>query len=156
MPGVRISPGRLYACSSEEERWPAKPKDVGSIPTRRTGIQTCYNVWMAYKDKLDPRARQARMKWYRSNKAKQVNRQKERRHETRAWMRTLKVECSKCSESHVACLQFHHEDPSEKEFNIGAAITNGLSKDRILKEIEKCVVLCANCHAKEHWNHLAG
>jgi hypothetical protein len=28
---------------------------------------------------------------------------------------------------------------------------DGVIEARILKEIEKCIVLCANCHAKEHW-----
>ena len=31
-------------------------------------------------------------------------------------------------------------------------VGNGLSADRILKEIEKCVVVCSNCHKKIHWN----
>lgn len=25
------------------------------------------------------------------------------------------------------------------------------SKERILREIEKCVVICSNCHRKLHW-----
>jgi len=37
-------------------------------------------------------------------------------------------------------------------FNVADAVRNGLSLDTIKKEIEKCIVLCANCHAIRHYN----
>ncbi len=37
-------------------------------------------------------------------------------------------------------------------FNIGDAVRDGISLDRIKKEINKCIVLCANCHAIRHYN----
>ena len=37
-------------------------------------------------------------------------------------------------------------------FNIGDAVRDGISLDRIKKEIEKCIVLCANCHAIRPFN----
>ena len=37
-------------------------------------------------------------------------------------------------------------------FNIADAVRNGLSLDTIKKEIKKCIVLCANCHAIRHFN----
>jgi hypothetical protein len=55
-----------------------------------------------------------------------------------------------CSESDPVCLTFHHKDPKEKEFEIGACISKGLSWEKILIEIAKCEVLCMNCHAKYH------
>lgn len=39
---------------------------------------------------------------------------------------------------------FHHLNASEKEYNLG--ILSTLSWDRILKEINKCIPLCSNCH----------
>jgi predicted HNH restriction endonuclease len=45
-------------------------------------------------------------------------------------------------------LDFHHIDKETKEFTIGA-IKKG-SKEKILKEIDKCVCLCANCHREFH------
>ena len=58
--------------------------------------------------------------------------------------------CKECGFSHPAALQFHHRDASEKEFNIGDATRLGWSLTRIMKEIEKCDILCANCHAIHH------
>jgi len=45
---------------------------------------------------------------------------------------------------------FHHIDPATKQFSIG---TNGHCRkwEDVLIEIEKCIILCANCHRIEHW-----
>ncbi len=46
-------------------------------------------------------------------------------------------------------LEFHHRDPSTKEFNLGLG---GLTRswERIKREVEKCDLLCANCHRERH------
>lgn len=48
---------------------------------------------------------------------------------------------------HQAALQFHHVDPTEKEYGLSA---RGLSRsfERAREEASKCVLLCANCHAE--------
>lgn len=49
----------------------------------------------------------------------------------------------------IGALEFHHLDPDEKEFTIsGSGHTRSL--DRVLEEIEKCILLCANCHREVH------
>lgn len=58
--------------------------------------------------------------------------------------------CSRCPENHIACLDFHHRDPDAKEFKINAAYERRYSKAKIMKEIEKCDIVCANCHRKLH------
>jgi len=60
-----------------------------------------------------------------------------------------KLKCNRCGENHSACLEFHHKDPSTKEALVSDMAAKSSTK-RILKEIEKCEVLCANCHRKEH------
>jgi hypothetical protein len=46
-------------------------------------------------------------------------------------------------------LSFHHVNPKEKEFDLSS---RGLTRswERIKKEIDKCVLLCANCHMEIH------
>jgi hypothetical protein len=60
--------------------------------------------------------------------------------------------CADCGERHPAALQFHHVNAEDKMFNVGDAIRGGRSLDTIKKEIEKCIVLCANCHLIRHYN----
>lgn len=56
--------------------------------------------------------------------------------------------CIKCDEKEPCCLDFHHIDSSTKDGII--AERRNASEAWIRKEIEKCVVLCANCHRKLH------
>lgn len=63
-----------------------------------------------------------------------------------------KCGCMFCGEKEPIALDFHHLNSSEKEYNIGKLIT--YSTNKILKELEKCIVLCANCHRKVHANIL--
>ncbi len=58
--------------------------------------------------------------------------------------------CVHCPEKDPACLDFHHRDPGEKEGHIGEFRRFGM--ERLLAEIAKCDVLCANCHRKHHRN----
>ncbi len=57
--------------------------------------------------------------------------------------------CSKCGESDIRVLEFDHIVAKEKKGNISQMIANGLSLKTIKEEIEKCDVLCANCHRKK-------
>lgn len=59
--------------------------------------------------------------------------------------------CKDCGETHPACLQFHHIDPATKLFAVNRAAVNKIPIDRLMAEIAKCELLCANCHAKRHW-----
>jgi len=49
---------------------------------------------------------------------------------------------------HAVALDFDHLDPSEKDFTIGTKYTHKPWQS-ILDEIEKCRILCANCHRVE-------
>lgn len=46
-------------------------------------------------------------------------------------------------------LEFHHKDPSKKDFNVSKK-GHCRSWQRVSKEIEKCNLLCANCHREIH------
>lgn len=56
--------------------------------------------------------------------------------------------CLLCSEKELVALDLHHLDPSTKEAHVSELLTYGPKK--LLSEIEKCVILCANCHRKVH------
>ena len=66
-----------------------------------------------------------------------------------AAIKYLGGKCKKCGwHGNQAAIQFHHKDSKIKEFGIGSVANK--SWDSIKKEIGKCILLCANCHAIEH------
>ena len=73
------------------------------------------------------------------------------------WLREYKaaLHCKLCGyNEHPAAFDFHHRDPKMKECEIADAPNRGWNRARILREIEKCDILCANCHRIEHFGHL--
>ena len=59
--------------------------------------------------------------------------------------------CKVCNQEYPSyMMDFHHRDPSEKEFTISRPKTAQRSVRRIQKEIDKCDVLCKHCHVKTH------
>lgn len=60
--------------------------------------------------------------------------------------------CKICEQSyHFSCYEFHHRNPLEKKFEIGFRMLK--YKMTILKEeVDKCDLLCANCHRKYHYD----
>jgi len=77
---------------------------------------------------------------------------KKRKKQLLEWMLQYKEQrgCLKCGETHPYCLEFHHPDIKEKEYLVSDLIRHGASKKLILREIDKCILLCANCHRKFH------
>lgn len=92
--------------------------------------------------------------YYKKNTIKERKRTKEYKAEVILKVRLYKQDlmCSVCSESHISCLHFHHTDPLEKEYNIAQMASKGKSFKSIKSEIDKCTVLCANCHCKLHYD----
>jgi len=54
--------------------------------------------------------------------------------------------CSQCGESDPVVLEFHHVEGKGKEVSV--MVAGGYPIETIQKEIDKCDVLCANCHRK--------
>lgn len=75
----------------------------------------------------------------------------EKRQHLRAWLDEHKATagCSRCAESDPRCLVFHHVD--DKRASISELVANCRPRDEIEAELQRCVVLCANCHRKEHF-----
>ena len=94
--------------------------------------------------------KEKRKEFYEQNKERLVEYQKNRYNELldvfQKWKKTLK--CSRCGENDHACLDFHHSNPAEKEVGVIRQITKSMSS--VLRELKKCVVVCANCHRRIH------
>jgi 5-methylcytosine-specific restriction endonuclease McrA len=73
-----------------------------------------------------------------------------------AWRKRTKIKlieymggkCCVCGyDKCVGALQFHHKNPNEKDFTISGKT---LSFDRLKNEVDKCMLVCSNCHAEIH------
>ena len=112
---------------------------VGSAAWRAANADKVRGYWRAY---------------YYRNREEVAEGRRRRKADLRAWLRMYKASlvCATCGENHPAALDFHHSDPSEKELSIGEATGYGWARAKLLDEIAKCEVLCANCHRKRHWS----
>jgi predicted nucleic-acid-binding Zn-ribbon protein len=110
---------------------------------------------MPYKDLEVRKAyhKEQSRKHYEANKEaviqKTADKKKAFRIEWQEYKATLA--CTKCGFSHSAALDFHHENPEEKEYNIHRLLSNG-QYAKLHKELKKCIVLCANCHRIHHYD----
>lgn len=59
--------------------------------------------------------------------------------------------CAKCGDNRSYVLDYHHINPEEKDEKISRMISNNYNLDKIEQEINKCIVLCANCHREFHF-----
>lgn len=70
----------------------------------------------------------------------------------RAAVKRLGGKCMRCGyDKCIAALSFHHTNPQEKEFGL-AANGNFHNWNEYWAEAQKCILLCANCHAEEHYD----
>ncbi len=95
--------------------------------------------------------------WYGRNKnrLRTIERVSKRRLENKRWFNELKskLKCEECGENHPACLDFHHIDGRESINRCISRMSWCCKRERVIEEIKKCKVLCANCHRKEQWNN---
>lgn len=86
-------------------------------------------------------------KYYRENKKDYPERTRKKEKILKEIIQDRKKECSNCGEKEKVCLDFHHL--RDKKFNLAHGSKTG-SITKVLEELEKCIVLCANCHRKLH------
>lgn len=95
---------------------------------------------------------------FEQNKKVYTNQQK------RGWNRKKKLvnmfggKCNRCEYSrNYSALTFHHINPKEKSFNLDVRNLSNRPWDDIVKEANKCELLCHNCHGEHHNpNHMIG
>lgn len=85
---------------------------------------------------------------YERHKQPYVERASRRRRELRQIVRELKERpCKDCGVSYpYFVMDFDHRDPALKLINPNAMATRGWAIERIRAELEKCDVVCSNCH----------
>ena len=92
---------------------------------------------------------------YMKNKSYYKNKRDLFRIKRSEWFRELKDNkpCADCGNKfpHYV-LQHDHLPGAEKLFNVSTAVTQGISIKKIKLEIEKCELVCANCHAKRTYD----
>ena len=86
---------------------------------------------------------------YQANKERRQHQNKVRQAEFMAWYVNLKAgrPCADCrGEFHPAAMQWDHLPGFEKEAALSLLARRG-GRQRVLDEIKKCELVCANCHA---------
>jgi hypothetical protein len=92
--------------------------------------------------------------WHQANRDRRMplirDRKRKHKSEMLAWIRELK-EGSPCVDCHrhypYYVMQYDHISDN-KEVNIANVASRAWSKERIRSEIDKCDLVCANCHAE--------
>lgn len=106
---------------------------------------------MAGRDPV--KQQEAKRRYYERNKETVKDKARNHARETRAkikqWLHNylLGHPCVDCGETDPIILEFDHI--RDKEFSIGEANSMGISLKRVIAEVAKCEVRCANCHRKK-------
>jgi hypothetical protein len=89
-----------------------------------------------------------RTEHYSRNKEKIYSQIKTRQQELKdkLWEYKSKHPCLDCGETDPVVLEFDHL--RDKEANVSTLVLRGAGWDTILAEIEKCEIVCANCHRR--------
>ncbi len=107
---------------------------------------------MAYRD--PGRQREAERKWYRENRQRVFEKKNRKKARLRDLVRAAKerpcVDCGNRFPYYV--MDFDHVDGAK--VMIVSKLANMGGTERLLKEIAKCEVVCANCHRVRSWNRL--
>jgi len=117
-----------------------------------------------YRDEVPEHVNKTQQEWeelsyhaqyYYLNEERQENmreRQRERRNEKKELLSEKKSEegCYFCGLENPVCLDFHHKNSEEKKESVSRMADKDYSVELIELEIEKCEVICANCHRKLH------
>ena len=104
--------------------------------------------WKAQRKRYKQRHPEKVREWRVRHRVRIKGYEKERRIRLARWLDeyTVACGCAMCGLDEPWCLDFHHLEPSEKEYTMSQIAR--VSWRRVLVEIEKCVVVCANCHRR--------
>lgn len=102
---------------------------------------------MVYKDPSDPRIAINSRRHYEKNKQQYKDRAKQAKERIRNYVRALKERpCTDCGRTYPYYVM-HFDHLGDKEYTI-AILVNYNNRGKIEREIKKCEIVCANCHAE--------
>lgn len=100
-----------------------------------------------------PVERNYHMEWYERNREKRVAQVAARRKRKQAEARVFTINylvihpCIDCGETDIVVLEFDHVRGVKKK-GLAAMVSEGYALKSIQEEIDKCEVVCANCHRR--------
>lgn len=99
--------------------------------------------------RIRPNQRPFNVSYYARNRAQEIERVRVRQAATLEFLRELRrVPCADCGGTFEPYqMDFDHRDPAQKCFQVTAGRAMLMNRERLLAEIAKCDVICANCHA---------
>lgn len=99
-------------------------------------------------------AHQRRVQYYKDHRAEEdaANRKRRKRYNDRFIQYKKTLMCRKCGESRWYVLDFHHPK-RDKEETVGRLVSQQAAWERVLRELSRCRVLCANCHRELHYKN---
>lgn len=113
-----------------------------------------------YKEENKEHISHIQKEWYERNKDKRSRQNRKLVQKYVAeWKNFIshyrEFECELCGyDASYAALQWHHEDPDSKLFRISSLTHYKPTEERkaiVKAELEKCILVCANCHAELHY-----
>src|SRR5688572_4335931 len=93
--------------------------------------------------------RQYNVRYYAAHRDAELDRVKRRQAATISWLRDVRRRpCEDCGQSFPPyVMDFDHRDPQKKLFAVTTGSAHLMSREKLITEIEKCDIVCANCHA---------
>jgi hypothetical protein len=92
---------------------------------------------------------------YTKEEWERLSSRRRKRERKKSYLAGLKMDrgCQECGyNNNPVALTFHHTNPEEKHEKLGSRTMDELPWDLLDDEVEKCVVLCSNCHFIHEWD----
>jgi hypothetical protein len=140
--GGMVEGGEGVKCTICKNIYPPTEEFFGKHKKSKSGLDTYCKPCRRYKGREN--YKKSNGNWNKThNKTAEIKKQKIIEYKNNS------CGCIKCGESKHYLLDFHHINPNDKLFQISQGESKGW--DKIQKEIEKCILLCSNCHREFHY-----
>ena len=109
------------------------------------------------KDGCQSMCKECRKVYHRKHYEKNIDKYKDKAKKYKKtnidWFINIKknLVCEKCGEDRYWVLDFHHLNSDDKDRDISKMIRSS-SIEKIMDEMNKCIILCSNCHRDLHYN----